>query len=82
MDLVEFLGIAHQSMVKRENVSGGAPLTYKFDLAYRAHPGPYGLVCLLLMRNVALWIHKSLGATRKWAVLHFKKQTSNFVSRI
>ena len=82
MDLAEVLSIAHWSMVKRQNVSGGTPFTYKVDLTDGAHPGLYEPVYLLLVRNVALRIHKSLGATRKWAVLHFKKQTSKFVARI
>ena len=62
MDLAEVLSIAHWSMVKRQNVSGGTPFTYKVDLTDGAHPGLYGPMYLLLVRNVALWIHKGLGA--------------------
>ena len=80
MHLTEVLGVAHRSTVERQNVSGGAPLTYEVYLADGAHPGLYRPVYRLLVRNVALWIHKGLGAARKWAVLHFKEQTSNFVA--
>ena len=64
-------------MVERQHVSGDTPLTYEVDLTYGVHPGLHGPVHLLLVRNITFRIHKSFGAMRKGAVLHFQEQTSN-----
>ena len=75
MDLAEVLSIAHWSMVKRQNVSGRTPFAYKVDLTDGAHPGLYGPVYLLLVRNVALWIHKGLGANGQYSISRNKPPT-------
>ena len=80
-NFAEVLSIAHQPPVERQNMSGGAPLTHKIYLADGVHPGLYRLVYLLLMRNVALRIRKSLRATQKGAIFHLKEKPPYFVAR-
>ena len=81
MNFAEVLSIAHQPSMKRQNMSGGAPLTHKIYLADGAHPGLYRPVYLLLMRNVALWVCKSLRAVQKWAIFHLEEKPSYSVAR-
>ena len=81
MNFAEVLSIAHRPPVERQNMPGGASLTHKIYLTDGAHPGLYRLVYLLLMRNVTLWICKSLGAVKKGAIFHFKEMPSYFVAR-
>ena len=61
-------------------MSGGAPLTHKIYLTDGAHPGLYRPVYLLLMRNVALWVHKGLRAAQKWAIFHLEEKPTYFVA--
>ena len=80
MNFAEVLSVAHQPPVERQNMPGGASLAHKIYLADGAHPGLYRPVYLLLMRNVTLWIRKSLGAAEKGAIFHFKEKPSYFVA--
>ena len=81
MHLTQILSIAHWPLMERQNMSGGAPLTHKIYLADGAHPGLNGPVHFFLMRDVALWVHKSLRAAQKGAVLHFEEEPPYFISR-
>ena len=81
MHFTQVLSVAHQPSVKRQNVSGGAPLTHKIYLADGAHSCLYQPVYLLLMRNIALWIYKCFGTPGEGAVLHFKEEPLYFISR-
>ena len=65
MHLTQVLSIAHWPPMERQNMSGGAPLTHKICLADRAHPGLNGPVHFFLMRDVALWVRKSLRTVQK-----------------
>ena len=81
MNFAEILSVAHRSLVERQNMPGGASLTHKIYLADGAQPGLYRPVHLLLMRNVTLWVRKSLGAVEEGAIFHFKEKPSYFVAR-
>ena len=81
MNFAEVLSVAHRPPVERQNMPGGASFTHKIYLADGAHPGLYRLVHILLMRNVTLWVRKSLGAVEKGAIFHFKEKPSYFVAR-
>ena len=80
MNFAEVLSIAHRPMVKRQNMSSGAPLTHKINLADGAHPHLYRPMYLLLMRNVALWVRKGLRAVKKRAIFHLKETSPYFVA--
>ena len=45
-------------------------LTDEINSAQRAHPGPYGPMNLLLMRNVTFWVHEGGSTTRERTILH------------
>ena len=79
-NFAEVLSVAHRPMVKRQNISGGAPLTHKIYRADGAHPRLYQLVYLLLMRNVALWVRKGLRAMRKGTIFHLMEKSPYFVA--
>ena len=81
MNFAEVLSVAHRPPMERHNMPGGASLTHKIYLADGAHPSLYRPVYLLLMRNVTLWIRKSLGAVKKGAIFHLKEKPSYFVAR-
>ena len=80
-NFAEVLSVAYQPSVKRQNMSGRTPLTHKIYLANGAHPGLYRLVYLLLMRDVTLWVYKSLRAVQKWAIFHLEEKPTYFVAR-
>ena len=80
MNFAEVLSVAHRPPVERQNMPGGASLTHKIYLADGAHPCLYRPLYLLLMRNITLWIRKSLGAAEKGAIFHFKEKPSYFVT--
>ena len=79
-NFAEVFSVAHRPLVERQNMSGGAPLTHKIYLTDGAHPGLYRPEYLLLMRNVALRIPKSLGAVGKGAIFHLKEKPPYFVA--
>ena len=81
MHFTQVLSIAHRPSVKRQNLSGGAPLTHKFYLADGAHPCLNGPVHFFLMGNIALGIYKCFGTPGEGAVLHFEEEPPYFISR-
>ena len=81
MHLTQVLSIAHRPPMERQNMSSGAPLTYKVYFTNRAHPCLNGPVHFFLMQNIALWICKCFGTPGKGAVLHFEEEPSYFISR-
>ena len=80
MDLAEVLSVAHQSTVKRQNMSGGAPLAYKVYFANRTHPCLYGLVHFFLVGDIALQIYKCFGKPGEGAVLNFEEEPPYFIT--
>ena len=78
---LQVLSITSWSLMKRQDVSGGASLTYKVYLTDGTQPGPHGPMCLLLVMNIALWVHKCFRTMREWTILHFKKESSYPVTR-
>ena len=70
----EVLSVAQWPSVKRQNMSGGVPLTHKVYLADGAHPCLNGTVHFFLMGNIALWIYKCFGTPGEGAVLHFEEE--------
>ena len=81
MHLTQVLSIAHRPPMERKNMSGGAPLTHKICLTDGAHPGLNGPAHFFLMRDVALWVRKSLRTVQKGALLHFEEEPPYFISR-
>ena len=81
MHFTQVLSIAHQSLMERQNMSGGAPLTYKVYLADGTHPCLNRPVHFFLMGNIAFWIYKCFGTLGEGAVLHFEEEPSYFISR-
>ena len=74
MHLTQVLSIAHRSPMERQNMSSGAPLTYKVYFANRAHPCLNGPVHFFLMQNITLWICKCFGTPGEGAILHFEEE--------
>ena len=63
MHLAQVLSIAHQPLMERQNMSGGAPLTHKVYFANGAHPCLNGPVHFFLVGDIALWIYKCFGTS-------------------
>ena len=80
-NFAEVLSIAHRPMVKRQNMSGGAPPTHKVYLADGAHPCLNEPLHFFLMGSIALWIYKCFGTLGEGAVLHFEEEPPYFISR-
>ena len=51
-------------------MSYNTALTDEINFAQCTHPGPYGPMNLLLMRNVVFRVHESSSAMREGAILH------------
>ena len=80
MNFAEVFSIAHRPLVKRQNMPGGASLTHKIYFTDGAHPGLYGTVHFLLVRNITLWVCEGLGAVGKGAIFHLKEKPPYFVA--
>ena len=74
MHFTQVLSVAHRPSVKRQNMSGGAPLTHNVYLTDGAYPCLNRLVHFFLMGNIAFWIYKCFGTPGKGAVLHFEEE--------
>ena len=74
MHLTQVLSIAHRSLMERQNMSGGAPLTYKVYFTNGTHPCLNKPVHFFLEGDIALWIYKCFATPGKGAVLHFEKE--------
>ena len=81
MHLTQVLSIAHQPLMERQNMSGGAPLTHKVYFTNGAHPCLNGPVHFFLVGDIALWIYKCFGTPGEGAVFHFEEKPPYFISR-
>ena len=80
MHFTQVLSIAHRPPMKRQNMSGGAPLAHKVYFANRKHPCLYGPVHFFLVGDIALRIYKCFGTPGEGAVLHFEEEPPYFIT--